>query len=71
MRDTVPFMQLQQTNGAVAAMWILVSGLVGFAGNVTSIGGAALVLVFGLVPPILMMLHWRTPVSECVPPPTA
>ena len=71
MGGTVPFMQLQQTNGAVAAMWILVSGLVGFAGNVTSIGGAALVLVFGLVPPILMMLHWSIPVSVRVPPPTA
>lgn len=67
----MPFMQLQQANGAVAAMWILAAGLVGFAGNVTSIGGAALVLVFGLVPPILMMLHWSTPVSERVPPPTA
>ena len=71
MGGTVPFMQLRQTNGAVAAMWILVAGLVGFASNVTSIGGAALVLVFGLVPPILMMLHWSTPVSERVPRPTA
>lgn len=69
MRRRVPFMQLQQTNGAVAATWILASGLVGFVGNVTSIGGAALVLGFGLVPPILLMLRWSDPpqaVSERV-----
>jgi hypothetical protein len=57
-------MQFQQKNGAVAATWILAAGLVGFVGNVSSIGGAALVLVFGLVPPILMTLHWNTAVPE-------
>jgi hypothetical protein len=58
------FMQRQQAN-AVAATWILVAGLIGVAGNVTSIGGAALVLGFGLVPPILMM--WRARVPAMAP----
>jgi len=53
-------MRLQQAN-AVAATWILAAGLIGLAGNVTSPGGAALVLGFGLVPPILLMLRWRGP----------
>jgi hypothetical protein len=66
MRRTVPFMQLPQRNATVAAMWIMASGLIGFAGNVTSIGGASLVLGFGLVPPIIMMLHWSTPMFERV-----
>jgi hypothetical protein len=57
-------MQFQRKNGAVAATWILAAGLVGVVGNVTSIGGAALVLVFGLVPPILMTLRWNTAVPE-------
>jgi hypothetical protein len=60
MRHTVPLMQLQRAN-AVAATWILAAGLIGLAGNVTSIGGAVMVLGFGLVPPILMMLRWRAP----------
>jgi hypothetical protein len=53
-------MQIQQAN-AVAATWILASGLFGLAGNVTTIGGAALMLGFGLVPPIIMMLRWNDP----------
>jgi hypothetical protein len=64
MRRTVPFMQLPQRNAMVAVMWIMASGLIGFAGNVTSVRGAALVLGCGLVPPILMMLHWSTPMFE-------
>ena len=64
-------MQFQQRNGAVAATWILAAGLVGLVGNVTSIGGAAVILGFGLVPPILMMLHWITAVPERVLPDTA
>ena len=55
-------MQLQQRNGAVAGMWILGAGFIGLLGNVTSISGAAMVLGFGLVPPILLMLRWSDPV---------
>ena len=51
----------------VAATWIMAAGLVGFVGNVTSIGGAALVLGFGLVPPIILMLHRRTTMREPIP----
>ena len=61
-------MQIQQAN-AVAATWILASGLIGLAGNVTTIGGAALMLGFGLVPPIIIMLRWNDapqPLSERV-----
>ena len=50
-------MQSQQTNGAVAATWILGAGLIGLLGDVTSVRGAAMVLAFGLVPPILLMLR--------------
>ena len=60
MRHTVSFMQLQQAN-AVAATWILAAGVMGLAGNVTSLSGAAMVLGVGLVPPILMMLRWSHP----------
>jgi hypothetical protein len=60
----VLFMELQQRNGLVAAVWILASGLIGFIGNVTSIRGAALVLGFGLAPPILMMLFVSAPIPR-------
>jgi hypothetical protein len=55
-------MQSQETNAAVAATWILGAGLIGLLGNVTSIGGAALVLGFGLAPPMLLMLRRSDPV---------
>jgi fatty acid desaturase len=64
-------MRFQQRNGVAAATWILAAGLVGLVGNVTSIGGAALILGFGLVPPILMMQHWITGVPARVRPDTA
>ena len=54
-------MHLRQMHGAAAGMWILAAGLVGLLGNVTSIGGAAVVLGFGLVPPVLLMLTWLAP----------
>jgi hypothetical protein len=54
-------MELQQMKGAVAVMWIVAAGLLGVVGNVTSIGGAAMVLAFGLVPPMVMVLGWRDP----------
>jgi hypothetical protein len=50
-------MRLQQFNVVAAATWIMAAGIIGLAGNVRSIGGAALVLGFGLVPPIIMMLQ--------------
>ena len=62
MTRTVPLMQCQQPNGALAATWILGAGLIGLLGNVTSIGGAAMVLGLGLVPPMLLTLRWSRPV---------
>jgi hypothetical protein len=55
-------MQSQQMTGAVAATWILGAGLIGLLGNVTSIGGAAMVLGLGLAPPMLLMLRRSDPV---------
>ena len=66
MGRTVPFMQLQQSHGALAATWIVGAGLIGLLGNVTSVGGATTVLVFGLVPPMLLMLRWSHPVEAVV-----
>ena len=62
MRRTVPLMQSQQLNGSLAATWVLGAGLIGLLGNVTSIGGVAIVLGLGLVPPMLLMLRWNHPV---------
>lgn len=56
-------MQCQQPHGALAATWILGAGLIGLLGNVTSVGGAATVLGLGLVPPMMLMLHWSRPVQ--------
>jgi hypothetical protein len=57
-------MHLQQWSGAGAATWIVAAGLIGLVSNVTSIGGAAVVLGVGLVPPILLMWHWSTALPE-------
>lgn len=54
----MPLMQRHQTLGALAGTWILAAGVIGVVGNVTSIPGTAMVLGFGLVPPMLMMLQW-------------
>ncbi len=62
MTPIVSRMVLRQQTGALAATWILAAGLIGFIGQITSIGGAAVVLGVGLVPPILMMLHRNMPV---------
>jgi hypothetical protein len=64
-RRTVPFMQFQQANGALAATWILGAGLIGL-GDVTSVAGVATVLGVGLVPPMLLMLRWTRPVHAVV-----
>lgn len=55
-------MQYQQPNATLAAAWILSAGLIGLLGNVTSIGGTAIVLGVGLVPPLLLLLRWTRPV---------
>jgi hypothetical protein len=47
---------------ALAGGWILLAGLIGVLGNVTSMGAGALILGFGLVPPVVLMLLRRTPV---------
>jgi hypothetical protein len=51
-----------QAKAAVAGAWILTAGLIGVLGNVTSMGAGALILAFGLVPPLVLMLLRETPV---------
>ena len=53
----------QPPNGALAATWILGAGLLGVLGNVTSIGGAAVFLGLGLVPPMFLIVRWNHPVT--------
>jgi hypothetical protein len=60
MRRTVPFMHFQQWNGAIVAVWIVTGGIVGLVGDITSVFGAVTVLGVGLVPPVLLTLHWST-----------
>lgn len=62
MTRTVPLMRFQQLHGSLGAIWILGAGLIGLLGNVTSIGGAAMILGLGLVPPMLLMARWNHPV---------
>jgi membrane-bound ClpP family serine protease len=50
------------TKAALAGAWILTAGLIGVMGNVTSIGAGAVILGFGLVPPLVLMLLHGTPV---------
>jgi len=52
-------MRFQHARGALAGAWILAAGLIGVLGNVTSIGAGALILGFGLAPPLLLMLRGR------------
>jgi hypothetical protein len=42
---------------ALAGVWILAAGLIGVMGNVTSMGAGALILGFGLLPPLLIILR--------------
>jgi hypothetical protein len=57
-------MHIDYAKAALAPVWIVTAGLIGLFGNVTSIRGAALLLVLGLIPPTLLMFQWRraTPV---------
>ena len=47
---------------ALVGAWILTAGLIGVLGNVTSMGAGALILGFGLVPPVVLMVLRRAPV---------
>lgn len=51
---------LQYTRGALAGAWILTAGFIGVLGNVTSIAAGALILGFGLLPPLILILRGRT-----------
>ena len=47
--------------GSLAGGWILAAGLIGVLGNVTSIAAGALILGFGLLPPLVLMLRGQAP----------
>ena len=48
-------MPLYHAKAALAGAWILTAGLIGVLGNVTSMGAGALILGFGLLPPLLLI----------------
>lgn len=45
----------RHTASAIGAGWILAAGVIGVMANVTSVGAAVLLVVFGLVPPLIMV----------------
>jgi hypothetical protein len=45
------------SKAALAGVWILAAGLVGVMGNVTSMSVGALILGFGLLPPLILILR--------------
>jgi len=45
------------SKAALAGIWILAAGLIGVMGNVTSMGAGALLLGFGLLPPLIIILR--------------
>jgi hypothetical protein len=53
-------MPLHHTKAVLAGAWVLTAGLIGVLGNVTSIGAGALILGFGLIPPLLLIPRRRT-----------
>jgi len=55
-------MMSPHAKAALAGGWILLTGLIGVLANVTSMGAGALILGFGLVPPLILMLQRGTPV---------
>ena len=47
----------RHSKAALAGVWILAAGLIGVMGNVTSMGVGALILGFGLLPPLIIILR--------------
>lgn len=54
-------MQRQHPRVVVAAGWVLTTCLIGVLTGTASVGAAALLVGFGLVPPLLMLYGWREP----------
>lgn len=64
------YVGLQYTRGVIAGAWILTAGVIGVLGNVTSIAAGALILGFGLLPPLILILRGSTaPVHSGREPP--
>ena len=57
LTHTVGYVGLQYTRGVIAGAWILTAGFIGVLGNVTSIAAGALILGFGLLPPLILILR--------------
>jgi hypothetical protein len=45
----------RHTESVISAGWILAVGVIGVMANVTSVSGTVLLVVFGLVPPLIMV----------------
>jgi hypothetical protein len=57
MGCTVALVKLDYTKGALYGAWILTAGLVGVLGDVTSMWAGALILGFGVLPPLILILR--------------
>ena len=54
-------MELHYKKGVIVGAWVLTAGLIGALGNVTSLGAGALILGFGLIPPLIVILRASAP----------
>jgi hypothetical protein len=62
-------MQLEQTKGIVAALWVLAVSIVGLALPLHSLSAWVMLAIFAGLPPLLMMRLWRVPaetISESI-----
>jgi hypothetical protein len=53
--------RFRDRTGMVAAVWILGAGGIAVMADVTSIGVAAVVIAFAVLPPVLLLLRPHTP----------
>jgi hypothetical protein len=56
-------MQLVSLRAVVATVWVSVALLAGLAGSVRSISGWGLLAGVALLPPVVMMWRWHTPLQ--------
>lgn len=62
-------MQRENTKLAYSVVWVLVLGAAAYAANVTSASAWAVLAIFALLPPVVMLRLWRDPpqtVSESI-----
>jgi len=62
-------MQIEYTQGKLAALWILLVGVIGYATAMTSPAGLTILGVVGVAPPLILWHFWRKPtptISESI-----